>query len=141
MSATTSRMGPMDGTATTQRALRILIIDDDETARYTLASFASRPGTEIIAAQNGTEGISRTNHHHPDLVFLDLMMPGIGGHEVLHRLRSDPSTANIPVIVVTSRFVNEEERNQIMSKAAAVIYKGDLSREIVTRAIDAALGA
>jgi CheY-like chemotaxis protein len=130
----------MDGTATPRRALRILMIDDDETARDTLSSFASRPGTEIIEAPNGAEGISRTSHDHPNLIFLDLMMPGMGGHEVLHRLKSDPATANIPVIVVTSRFVNEEERNQIMSKAAAVIYKGDLSREIVTRAIDAALG-
>jgi CheY-like chemotaxis protein len=68
------------------------------------------------------------------------MMPGIGGHEVLQRLKSDPATANIPVIIVTSRFVNEEEKKQILTKAVDVIYKGDLARETVTRAIDAALG-
>jgi signal transduction histidine kinase len=121
-------------------ALRILIVDDDETARYALASFATRPGTEILEAENGTHGIERAQAEHPDLIMLDLMMPGIGGHEVLQRLKSVPDTAPIPVVIVTSRFVNEEERRQILTKAVNVVYKGDLSRETVTRAIDEALG-
>jgi CheY-like chemotaxis protein len=133
-------MAMMETPASGRRTLRVLMIDDDETALYTLSSFASRAGTEILEAQNGTEGISLAHHDHPDVILLDLMMPGIGGHEVLHRLKSDPVTAGIPVIIVTSRFVNEEERSQIMSKAAAVIYKGDLSREVVMHAIDEALG-
>ena len=121
-------------------ALRILIVDDDETARYTLASFASGPGTEIIEAENGLAGIARAGSDHPDIIMLDLMMPGIGGHEVLGRLKGDPATASIPVVIVTSRFVNEDERKQILTRAANVIYKGDLSRETVARAIADALG-
>jgi signal transduction histidine kinase len=119
--------------------LRVLVIDDDETARYTVTSFAARPGTEIIEADNGLQGIARAQSDRPNIILLDLMMPGIGGHEVLQRLKSDPATASIPVVVVTSRFINEEEKRQILSKAEAVIYKGDLSREIVTGAIDDAL--
>ncbi|MBV8517397.1 MAG: ATP-binding protein [Acidobacteria bacterium] len=121
-------------------ALRILVVDDDETARYALASFATRPGTDIIEAENGTHGIERALADHPDLIMLDLMMPGIGGHEVLQRLKSNPETALIPVVIVTSRFVNDDERRQILTKAVCVVYKGDLSRETVTRAIDEALG-
>ncbi|HYK05527.1 MAG TPA: ATP-binding protein [Thermoanaerobaculia bacterium] len=120
--------------------LRVLVIDDDEAARYTVASFATRAGTEVIEAENGLTGIARAQNDHPDIILLDLMMPGIGGHEVLQRLKSDPATANIPVIIVTSRFVNEEEKKQILTKAVDVIYKGDLARETVTRAIDDALG-
>ncbi|HVG23602.1 MAG TPA: ATP-binding protein [Thermoanaerobaculia bacterium] len=119
--------------------LRILIVDDDETARYTLASFATRPGVEIIEAENGLHGIARALSDHPDIIMLDLMMPGIGGHEVLSRLKSDPATINIPVVIVTSRFVNEAERQQILTRASNVVYKGDLSRETVSRAIAEAL--
>jgi len=121
-------------------ALRILVIDDDDTARYTVCTFATRPGTQILEAENGTDGIARAQAEHPDLILLDLMMPGIGGHEVLQRLKSDPDTASIPVIVVTSRFVNDDERRQILTRAADVLAKGDLARETVTRAIDSALG-
>jgi signal transduction histidine kinase len=121
--------------------LRILIVDDDETARYTLASFATRPGTQILEAENGLQGIARALEERPDIILLDLMMPGVGGHEVLARLKADPVTAEIPVVIVTSRFVNEEERRQILTRAANVIYKGDLSRETVTRTISEALGS
>ncbi len=119
---------------------RILIVDDDETARYTLASFATRPEVEIMEAENGLAGIARAQSDRPDIIMLDLMMPGVGGHEVLMRLKGDPSTADIPVVIVTSRFVNDAERQQILTRAANVIYKGDLSRETVSRAIADALG-
>jgi CheY-like chemotaxis protein len=114
-------------------------VDDDETARYTLANFASHPGAEIFEAENGLLGIARAAADHPDVILLDLMMPGIGGHEVLARLKSDPATANIPVLIITTRFVNEDERRQILTRAANVIYKGDLSRATVSRAIAGAL--
>jgi signal transduction histidine kinase len=121
------------------RRLRVLVIDDDETARYTIAALAARPGSEVIEAENGQTGIARALSDHPDIVLLDLMMPGIGGHEVLQRLKADPLTAQVPVIIITSRFVNDEERRQILTRATNVIYKGDLTRETVTLAIDAAL--
>jgi signal transduction histidine kinase len=115
--------------------LKILIVDDDETARYTLASFATRPGVSIVEAENGLQGIARASEERPDIILLDLMMPGVGGHEVLARLKADPVTAEIPVVIVTSRFVNEEERKQILTRAVNVIYKGDLSRDTVTKTI------
>ena len=59
---------------------------------------------------------------------------------MLARLKSDPMTAEIPVIIVTSRFVNDDEKRQILTRAANVVYKGDLSRETVTRAISEAMG-
>jgi signal transduction histidine kinase/CheY-like chemotaxis protein len=122
-------------------ARRVLIIDDDETARYAIGSFAARAGTTVFEAENGLIGIARAQSEHPDVILLDMMMPGLGGHEVLQRLKSDSMTASIPVIVITSRFVNEEERKQILTKAVAVIYKGDLSRETVLAAIDSALAS
>ena len=122
------------------RPNRILIIDDDETARYTLGTFASRPGIQLLEAENGLDGIDAARRERPDLIMLDLMMPGIGGHEVLERLKDDSQTAPIPVVMITSRFINEDERHQILGRAVRVIYKGDLSRELVTGVIDDAVG-
>ncbi|HET7437028.1 MAG TPA: ATP-binding protein [Thermoanaerobaculia bacterium] len=119
--------------------LRILIIDDDDTARYTLSNFATRPDAIIFEADNGQAGIARAQAEHPDVILLDLMMPGIGGHEVLQRLKSDPVTEPVPVIIVTSRFINDDERRQILTRASQVVYKGDISREVVSRAVDEAL--
>ncbi|MGZ8869092.1 MAG: response regulator [Thermoanaerobaculia bacterium] len=119
-----------------RRPHRILIIDDDEATRHTLGTFAARPGIQLLEADNGIEGIEVARREKPDIILLDLMMPGIGGHEVLEQLKDDAATAAIPVVMITSRFINEDERRQILGRAAKVIYKGDLSRELVSGVID-----
>ncbi|HEY4640615.1 MAG TPA: response regulator [Thermoanaerobaculia bacterium] len=121
------------------RRLRVLVIDDDESARNTVSRFATRQGTTVVGASTGLQGIAKAQSERPDVILLDMMMPGVGGHEVLARLRADESTAKIPVIVVTSHFINDDERRQILSRASAVIYRQDLSQEAVTTAIDSAL--
>ena len=122
-----------------ERRLRVLVIDDDENARDAVSRFAARQGTVVVGASTGLQGIAKAQSERPDVILLDMMMPGVGGHEVLARLHGDASTAKIPVIVVTSRFVNDDERRQILSRAAAVIDRHDLSHEVVTKAIDSAL--
>ena len=119
--------------------MRILIIDDDQSARDTMAAFVAGDGTAIIAAENGREGIVRAKDDRPDLVLLDLMMPGLGGHEVLHRLKDDPATSDIPILVIASRFINDDEKKEVLGRANGVLYKGDLSRESVSLAIDRVL--
>jgi signal transduction histidine kinase len=115
--------------------LRILIVDDDSTARYTMVSFLAGPDIETMEGANGLEGITRAQAELPDLIFLDLMMPVMGGHEVLARLKSDPATAAIPVVVVTSRLLNEDERAQILTRAIALLSKSELSRELLAETI------
>ena len=123
-----------------ERRLRVLVIDDDENARDAMSRLATRQGTVVMAAATGLQGVAKAQVERPDVILLDLMMPGVGGHEVLARLGADAATAKIPVIVVTSHFINDEERRQILTRASAVIYRQDLSRETVTSAIDSALG-
>jgi len=121
------------------RRLRVLVIDDDEKARDTVSRLAMRQGTVLLAAATGLQGVATAQSERPDVILLDMMMPGVGGHEVLARLHADEKTARIPVIVVTSRFINDDERREILSRASAVIFKHELSRDAVTSAIDSAL--
>jgi CheY-like chemotaxis protein len=122
-----------------ERRLRVLVIDDDDSARDEMTRLASRQGTVLMAAATGLQGVAKAQRELPDVILLDMMMPGVGGHEVLARLRAVVATAKIPVIVVTSHFINDEERRQILTRASSVLYRNELSREAVTTAIDSAV--
>ena len=121
------------------RRLRVLVIDDDDSARDEMTRLASRQGTVIMVAASGLQGVAKAQREMPDVIFLDMMMPGVGGHEVLARLHADSATAKIPVIVVTSHFINDEERRQILTRASSVLFRNELSRDAVTKAIDTAV--
>ena len=80
---------------------RILIIDDDPNVTSTLRRGLSYEGFSVDAAATGREGLSVARDHTPDLVILDLMLPGLDGFEVLERLRA--ADANLPVLMLTAR--------------------------------------
>jgi CheY-like chemotaxis protein len=72
-------------------------------------------------------------------VLLDLILPGVQGEDVLRLLRERAETTTVPVVVVTSKALSEEERQELLVYAAAVIYKGDLSRQALRDAMASAL--
>jgi putative two-component system response regulator len=80
----------------------ILIVDDSEDNRLLLSSQLKMQGYQILQAEDGHEGIEMVKRERPDLVLLDIMMPGMSGFEVCSRLKSDPQTAGIPIIIVTA---------------------------------------
>jgi len=80
---------------------KILIVDDEESNREILTSLLKTLGYETEIAMNGVEAIRKTKSFMPDLVLLDIMMPEMDGYEVCDYLKSDPETANIPVVIVT----------------------------------------
>ncbi len=80
---------------------KILVIDDEPDVVCYLSTVLADEGYEVISADNGREGLDRARAEVPDLITLDVTMPGISGIEVLTRLRRDPRTAEIPVVVVT----------------------------------------
>ena len=82
---------------------RILLVDD-EAHILRLTELSIRKGNyEIITARNGLEAIECVTLHKPDLVIMDVQMPGMDGLQALQILKSDPATAKIPVIVLTAR--------------------------------------
>jgi CheY-like chemotaxis protein len=90
----------------------ILIVDDDPDARELLRNVVADAGYEPIVATGGRHGLELARTRHPDLITLDLMMPDLSGWEVLTALKADPSTAAIPVVVVS--VVAAEQRGRLL---------------------------
>lgn len=81
--------------------LRGLVIDDESDARHVLSQLLEDLGMEVFAAEDGTSGLEMAHTHRPDVILLDLMMPGMNGWEVMTRLRADDRVRDIPVVVVS----------------------------------------
>lgn len=79
----------------------VLIIDDEASIIQVLSDFLVTQDIEIMMAKNGLDGIARAKKGQPDLILLDIRMPGMDGYEVCHQLKSDESTREIPIIFMT----------------------------------------
>jgi CheY-like chemotaxis protein len=106
-----------------QPVSRILIIDDDAGDRYVLKQQLKDFSFFISEACDGIEGFRKACEETPDLVLLDLGMPGMNGFEVLALLRAERATASIPVIISTSRVLTEAEQRQLKDRVIAVVNK------------------
>jgi pilus assembly protein CpaE len=84
-------------------AERILIADDDRDSLKLIGLMLQRRGYEISVAQNGAQALAKAESEKPDLIILDVMMPDIDGYEVCRRLRTDPGTAQVPIIMFTAK--------------------------------------
>jgi signal transduction histidine kinase/CheY-like chemotaxis protein len=119
---------------------RLLLIDDDESARYLFNKMLGRSPWLVDEASSGEEGIRMAREAHPSLILLDLKMPGLSGFETLSRLKSDPLTRETPVIIVTSQTLTFGEREELMTRAHAILSKEGLSQEGLLEAIMHATG-
>jgi DNA-binding response OmpR family regulator len=82
---------------------KILVVDDEEDILHFLELVLAEKGYEVLSASDGHEALTRAQIERPDLVLLDIMMPQMDGWEVLKLLRVDPSTAGIPVAMLSAR--------------------------------------
>ena len=96
---------------------KILVVDDEPQIRMLVRHTLAMHGYEIIEAGDGIEAIAAAETELPDLVILDVMMPGINGHDVRTRLRAMPGTAEIPVLFLSAAGTFEEQRQQMASDA------------------------
>jgi CheY-like chemotaxis protein len=117
---------------------RILIVEDEENARYILRSFVEP--AEVMEAVTADDAMQLISEHRPDLILLDLMLPGRSGEEFLAELRADPATADLPVIIVTSRRLGRDERQTLMDFASGIIEKRDLSRKALAAILQLVVG-
>lgn len=83
-------------------AKKILIVEDDKFLRELISHKLVKEQFDIVEAVDGEEGVKKAAEEHPDLVLLDLILPGIDGFEVLYRMKGNSGTASIPVIILSN---------------------------------------
>lgn len=116
----------------------VLLIDDEETSRYVLRQLLGGCGKlRIQEAETGAEGVRLARSWCPDVVLLDVHLPDIDGFDVIDRLRADPATAGIPVIVCTSSVLTHHQRARL-GHARAILSKAALTREAMRHAVSGA---
>ena len=123
----------------------VLVVDDDVTLRYTLSRLTQHAGCTVIEAINGEEALKLAQSMQPDIVVLDIKLPGMDGFEVCRQLKKNPATASIPVVLVTSMYYDVSkyrsnskmedgiERGKALAEkagAVALIPRGDSMDEL-----------
>jgi len=88
----------------------ILHVEDNETNRYVMRHFLKRLDIRLVEAVTGEEAIELAPRERPDLILLDIRLPGIQGYEVLERLRALPETRDLPVVAVSSGAFEQDIR-------------------------------
>src|SRR6266540_2339415 len=101
----------------------ILIVDDEPAGRQTLDALLSSHGYHLLFAGNGPDALAQAAAHPPDLILLDVMMPGMDGFEVCRRLRADPLLGEVPVIMLTALDDRESRLQGIEAGADDFISK------------------
>lgn len=82
---------------------KILIVDDSPTETHVLSTMLESNGYEIVTADSGEAGVEVAKQEIPDLILMDVVMPGLNGFQATRQLKKEPSTTHIPVVIVTTK--------------------------------------
>jgi two-component system cell cycle response regulator DivK len=88
---------------------RILVIEDQEDNRRIVRDLLTSVGYDLIEAVTGEDGITMAETQRPDLILMDIQLPGLDGHEATRRIKANPALRHIPIIVVTSYALSGDE--------------------------------
>ena len=113
--------------------IRALVTDDDPGVRTALARSLTHAGAEVRTAENGVGALSAAREWNPDTILLDASMPGMDGFEVCRRLKSDPATRLIPVIIITGLDTADDRRRVLEAGADGIIPKPFDREELFAR--------
>ncbi len=87
----------------TAEAAKIMVIDDSQTIRRTAETLLAKEGFTVVTAQDGFEALAKIADHHPDLIFVDIMMPRLDGYQACALIKANPRFASTPVIMLSSK--------------------------------------
>jgi len=115
-----------------QDAPLVLVVDDDRDIVSAMSSMLRAKGFSTIGAYDGQEAMAAIAERHPDLVLLDLMMPVMDGYQVIHEVKSDEETRDIPIVVMTAHHI-DRERTDLLALAAEQLHKPFAVEDLVAR--------
>jgi signal transduction histidine kinase/CheY-like chemotaxis protein len=122
-----------------QAAGELLVVDDDEVSRYVLRGLLSETRFRVVETSSGVEALELARERRPSAIFLDLMMPGKSGFEVLNDLKLDAKTRDIPIVVHTAKMLSTDERDRLADQTIAIIPKTHIDRQASLKMIREAL--
>ena len=102
---------------------RILVIEDQEDNRQIVRDLMTASGYELIEATTGEEGLEAASRERPDLILMDIQLPGIDGYEVTRRIKADPKLSKIPIIAVTSYALSGDDKKAFAAGCDAYVTK------------------
>jgi DNA-binding response OmpR family regulator len=114
-------------------AKKILVIEDDPATSRLVDYSLRHDGFDVIRAANGLEGIRKARTEAPDLVILDVMLPGMDGFEICHRLRADAATARLPILMFSAKAQEIDKDTGLKVGADEYLTKPAAPAEIVSR--------
>jgi DNA-binding response OmpR family regulator len=111
------------------RARTALVVDDDPQAVELVAAILEREDYRVLRAWDGEQAVALAGGHRPDVVLLDLLLPGLSGFEVVERLKADATTREIPVVILTGKELTAEDRSALNGYIAALMVKTGFTRD------------
>lgn len=126
-------MAAIPDSVVSQKQPRVLVVDDESSIRDMITFALERAGMQCHAAAGAREALLEINEHRPDLVLMDWMMPDVSGLELTRRLRKDPYTADIPIIMLTARVTEDDRVTGLEAGTDDYIIKPFSPRELMAR--------
>ena len=120
---------------------RILLVEDDRFLRKAAETTLKQRGYTVIAAADGEEALRVARSAPPDLILLDVIMPKLNGFQVLDALKKDPTTAHIPVIILSNLGQDRDVQQAMEAGATAYFIKADLSLQALVQRVGETLAA
>ena len=108
----------------------ILLVDDFDDARDMYREYLQFRGLRVITADGGRQSVDLAKHHRPDLILMDLRMPGVSGFDALKELRADDSLNGIPVVALTAQAMDDERRLVLRAGFDQMVSKPCLPDEL-----------
>ncbi len=130
---------PRDGVPAGERGICVLLVDDEDDLRRVMRDLLEREGFNVQEARDGVQALDEVDRHAPDIIVLDLNLPGLDGYNVLSQLRSRPATRDIPVVVLTAKGDEENEVKVFELGADDFLSKPFRARALAAR-LEAVLG-
>ncbi len=111
----------------------ILVIEDQEDNRRIMRDLFSSAGYEVIEAFNGEEGVTSAETHRPDLILMDIQLPGIDGYETTRRIRANPDLSGITIIAVTSYALSGDDAKAFEAGCDGYVAKPFSPRKLLAK--------